>query len=386
MKSAINKLQNSKKPKFLLIGGFASSLINFRGPLIAELVKRFEVFAAAPFIDLETKEKVESLGAHVVSTEFQRTGVNPIADYKAYTAFKKQVNSIKPDYTLAYTIKPVVFGLKAVMHTDSKRFALITGRGSGFDSNGFKAKFIKLIVTQLYRNSLKMADGVVFQNEEDRTFFVNEKILMARSNSTVIEGTGVDMSHYRAFHRKENVKVTFLFVARLIKEKGIPELIRATEQLKKAGLDFEVQLLGWVDPNPGGISKTEIEELHASGLVNYLGTTDDIRPYMNEADIFVLPSYYNEGLPRTIQEAMAMEKPIITTDHPGCKETVVEGENGFLVPTKDAEALAGAMKKFIENPKLIEKMGKRSYHLCKEKFDVDKINAQLLKFMEVYDL
>ena len=361
-------------------------MINFRGPLITELVKRFEVFAAAPFIDPETKEKVELLGARCISIAFQRTGINPVADYKAYTAFKKQVQSINPDYTLAYTIKPVVFGLKAVQESKSKKFALITGRGSGFDSRGLKAKFIKSIVTKLYKNSLKSAHGIIFQNEQDCSYFLNEKIITTKSNCSVIKGTGVDMNHYHVFPKKENERVTFLFVARLIKEKGIPELIAATKQLKKAGFDFEVQLLGWIDPNPGGISQNEIEKLHASGLVNYLGTTNDIRPYMNQADVFVLPSYYNEGLPRTIQEAMSMKKPIITTDHPGCRETVVEGENGFLVKTRDSRALANAMKKFLMEPLLIEEMGQKSYELCKEKFDVHKINAQLLKFMGIDDL
>jgi glycosyltransferase involved in cell wall biosynthesis len=379
-------LKNSNKPKFLLIGGFASSLINFRGPLLAELVKRFEVYAAAPLIDAITQAKVEALGVHCISTTFDRTGMNPIQDIKAVRNFKGQVKSIDPDVVLAYTIKPIVYALPATKSKKAKRFALITGKGSGFDMSSLKTRSIKTIVSKLYRNSLSSADGIVFQNSEDQSFFKKEKIVSQNSTIAVIEGTGVDMDHYKSFEKEDNDKIVFLFIARLIQEKGIPELIKATEILKAQGFDFEVQLLGWVDPNPGGISQAEIDQLHDSGLVNYLGTTDDVRPFMNQADVFVLPTYYNEGLPRTIQEAMSMKKPIITTDHPGCRETVVEGENGYLIPTRNSKALAGAMKKFLMNPLLIEKMGEKSYELCKEKFDVHKINAQLLKFMGIDDL
>ena len=216
--------------------------------------------------------------------------------------------------------------------------------------------------------------------------FQSHGILGANADTTVIEGTGVEMTHYQSDGDRSIDKVRFLFIARLIKEKGIPELVAATRKLKEAGKDLEVQLLGWIDPNPGGISQEEIDDLHNSGIVKYLGTTDDIRPYMNAADVFVLPSYYNEGLPRTIQEAMAMKKPIITTDHPGCRETVDTGVNGFLVPTRDAEKLAEAMSYFVDKPAEVKKMGEESYRLAEEKFDVDKINARILSYMKLINV
>lgn len=195
------------------------------------------------------------------------------------------------------------------------------------------------------------------------------------------------MAHY-ALQKPAVVpqKVTFLFIARLIKEKGIPELVAAAKALKAKYQNFEVQLLGWVDPNPGGISQQEIEALHQSGVVNYLGTTDDIRPYMEAADVFVLPSYYNEGLPRTIQEAMAMQKAIITTDHPGCRETVEVGRNGQLIPVKNAKALEDAMAYFIEQPEECLRMGQQSYQMAQEKFDVHHINRLLLNHIEGRDV
>ncbi|PWL32312.1 glycosyltransferase family 4 protein [uncultured Roseivirga sp.] len=380
-------MQNSRKPKFLLIGGFASSLINFRGPLLKRLVQDFEVFAAAPYIDDDIREKVEAIGANCISTEFERTGLNPAKDLKALLKFRKQIKEIAPDYVLAYTIKPVVFGLKAAKFKGVKRYALITGKGSGFDETNLKSKAIAKVVKGLYRDTLKSVDGVIFQNADDQAFFEQNGLLTNTVQRGVIEGTGVDMIHYCL--KSEPAlpeKVKFLFIARLIKEKGIPELVEAAKLIRKKGYDFEVQLLGWVDPNPGGISQKEVDELHSSGLVNYLGTTDDVRPYIEAADVFVLPTYYNEGLPRTIQEAMAMKKPIITTDHPGCRETVEEGRNGFLIPTRDAQSLANAMERFIKEPEQVLIMGQQSHEMAKEKFDVNKINERLFKFMQLSDV
>ncbi|MFY0592597.1 glycosyltransferase [Roseivirga sp.] len=199
-----------------------------------------------------------------------------------------------------------------------------------------------------------------------------------------MEGTGVDLEYYRSSSKESKSDVVkFLFIARLIKEKGIPELFEAAKRLKQKHSNFEVQLLGWVDPNPGGISSQEIESMHATGIINYMGTTDDIRPFMDNADVFVLPTYYNEGLPRTIQEAMAMSKPIITTDHPGCRETVDHDKNGFLIPTKDSLALEKAIEYFIQNPGHIAKMGAKSLMMAQEKFDVNKINERIFNFMNL---
>lgn len=367
-----------------MIGGFSSSLINFRGPLLKRLTQDFEVYAAAPFIDEETRAKVEELGVICISNEFERTGLNPIKDLRAYKNFKEQVKTLSPDFVLAYTIKPVIFGLRASSLRGVKRFALITGKGSGFDSATLKAKLIRTVVKSLYRRTLSSVDGVIFQNDDDRHFFQKEGLFGKLVRSAVIKGTGVDLNHYKSteFPIKVGV-VKFLFVARLIKEKGISELFKAAELLREKYEDFEVQLLGWVDPNPGGISNEEINTMHDTGVINYLGTTDDVRPFIDSADVFVLPSYYNEGLPRTIQEAMAMKKPIITTDHPGCRETVEEGRNGFLIPIKDSNALMEAMEFFIQNPSKIKQMGNESQEMAKERFDVHKINEQLLAFMNL---
>ncbi|MBO3698359.1 glycosyltransferase family 4 protein [Fabibacter sp. E12] len=350
-------------------------------------MKDFEVYAAAPFIDKKTRTLVEKIGVHCISTEFDRTGLNPIKDVRAYFKFKRQLRSIEPDYVLAYTIKPVVFGLRALSSKDVSRFALITGKGSGFDQSTFKSRMVRFFVKALYKSALSSVNGVIFQNDQDKDFFESEGILSKASRSTVIKGTGVDLNHYksRASHTK-NDKTVFLFIARMIREKGIPELLEATTLLRQSHGNFEVQLLGWIDPNPGGISKDEINRQHESGLINYLGTTDDVRPFMDAADVFVLPSYYNEGLPRTIQEAMAMGKPIITTDHPGCRETVEDRKNGLLIPVRNSEALAEAMKSFLINPEQIESMGKESLILARERFDVNQINQKIFRFMKLADV
>jgi glycosyltransferase involved in cell wall biosynthesis len=367
--------------KVVVLGGFASSLINFRGPLLVELKKKYEVFGAAPFLDVQTVMQLESMEVIPLSTYFDRTGLNPIQDFKAYKKLKKDLAKIKPDVLLAYTIKPVVFGLLATQKLPAQSFALITGRGSGFEKGGLKRTLVSGIVKFLYRTALKSAEGVIFQNPDDLAFFREQNIINKYSNTAIIEGTGVDLNHYKAADLPKDQRVVFLFVARMIREKGIYELIEAARILKSEGHDFELQMLGWVDPNPGGISKSEIERLHDEGLVNYLGETNDVRPFIESASVFILPSYYNEGLPRTIQEAMAMKKPIITTDHPGCRATVNEGVNGFLVPIRDHFALANAMRYFLENPDQILLMGDQSFEMAKERFDVKKINQRILSFM-----
>lgn len=351
--------------------------------MIQRLLKSYQVYAAAPFIAESTKQTLEGWGVICVSNTFERTGLNVVKDLTALIKFRKQIKKIHPDVVLAYTIKPVVFGLKAANLRGVQRFALITGKGSSFEAHNFKAKFISYLVKILYRDTLKSVDGVIFQNTDDQKFFNQQSLVNSSVNQTVIEGTGVDMNYYYGDPNDEIPnRVRFLFIARLIKEKGIPELIAAARRLKDQGYPFEVQILGWIDPNPGGISKEEVEQMQASGVVNYLGTTDDVRPFIRKADVFVLPTYYNEGLPRTIQEAMAMRKPIITTDHPGCRETVDDGKNGFLIPIKDAEALAKAMEYFINHPEQVKPMGKVSYQLAKQKFEVSLINERLLNFMQ----
>ncbi|MFY0592598.1 glycosyltransferase [Roseivirga sp.] len=170
-------MQRSRKPKFLLIGGFASSLINFRGPLLKALTEKFDVYATAPYIDEKTKRSVEALGVTSISNTFERTGLNPIKDLLAFFKLRKQIRLLDPDYTLAYTIKPVVFGLLASDSKKNKRYALITGRGSGFDSSSFKEKIIRSIVKKLYTRALSTANGTIFQNSTDQELFLNEGIL-----------------------------------------------------------------------------------------------------------------------------------------------------------------------------------------------------------------
>lgn len=355
--------------------------------MLKRLTQDFLVYAAAPYITEGTKSKLREIGVNCISNEFERTGLNPLKDFKAYLKFRKQVKELAPDIVLAYTIKPVIFGLMASKIRGSKRFALITGKGSGFDQTNLKSKIVRAIVKLLYKKSLSSVDGIIFQNQEDEYFFRQQGLLVESARSTVIKGTGVDLDYYKSrIELTSESKVKFLFIARLIKEKGIPELFEAAQALREKHSNFEVQLLGWIDPNPGGISKEEIEEMHQSGVINYLGTTDDVRPFIDKADVFVLPSYYNEGLPRTIQEAMAMKMPVITTDHPGCRETVEDGRNGFLIPIKDPGALIRSMEYFIQNPEAIGRMGNESRLMAIDRFDVHKINEQLLNFMRLEDV
>ena len=177
--------------------------------------------------------------------------------------------------------------------------------------------------------------------------------------------------------KNENRSTVFLMVARLLASKGVLDYIEAAKLLKRERCFAHFRILGAFDEHPTAIDRDTIQSAVDSGTIEYCGTTNDVRPYLQDADVFVLPSYYREGTPRSSLEALATAKPIITTDSPGCRETVIHGSNGYLVPVRDPAALAEAMRKLLGNPNRIRKMGFRSRKLAEELYDVDKVNAHL---------
>jgi glycosyltransferase involved in cell wall biosynthesis len=178
-------------------------------------------------------------------------------------------------------------------------------------------------------------------------------------------------------------KISFLLISRLIKEKGILDYVEAARIVKQRRPEVEFKLVGFFDKNPSALKEIELQSWIQEGVLHYLGKLDDVRPAIALSSVYVLPSYYGEGTPRTVLEAMAMGRPIITTDSPGCRETVVDGENGFLVPVKDPLSLSKSMLRFIENPTLIEQMGKISREIAIKKYDVNKVNSVILQAMEL---
>jgi glycosyltransferase involved in cell wall biosynthesis len=219
---------------------------------------------------------------------------------------------------------------------------------------------------------------VIFQNPDNRQVFV-ERGIVELPRTLIVHGSGVNVEHFSPAPLSQGEPV-FLLIARLLGDKGIREYVRAAALLKEKYPAVVLQLVGPDDPSPDGIPLDEVKKWHEAGVIQYLGSTKDVRPYLAQCHVYVLPSYH-EGTPRSVLEAMAMGRPVVTTDAPGCRETVQPGENGYLVPTRDAEALARAMERFILEPGLIGEMGSRSRRIAEQKYDVHKVNAVILQGM-----
>jgi len=369
-----------------IIANSAFSIHNFRGPLISEMVARgITVHALAPDYDETSRDAVRSIGATPVDISLDRTGLRPLRDLADLIGLVRTLRRLQPDATFGYFIKPVIYGSMAARIAGvRRRFAMVAGLGYVFTSDGSymtrRRSLLRWLTLRLYRVAFSLCERVFFQNPDDIDHFVSAGTLR-RAKAVRLMGTGVDLERF-APARPVLRPIRFLLVARLLREKGISEFVDAARLVAARHPECEFILAGNFDPNPGGIPKQVVEEWVAEGSVQWLGHVDDIRPVIANSSIFVLPSY-REGSPRSTQEAMAMERPIITTDAVGCRQTVEEGVNGFLVPVRDAYLLAQAMLKLVEAPHLIPEMGRQSRRLAEDRFDVRRVNATMLAAMGI---
>jgi glycosyltransferase involved in cell wall biosynthesis len=361
----------------VVLGSLASSLINFRGPLIAEMVARgHRVFALAPEIDEDVAARIRALGAEPVSIRLGRTSLNPFGALATLRDLGRTLRAIGPDIVFAYTIKPIILGAAAARSVGVPRFVcLVTGLGYAF-TGGMEPKRLlsRAIGKRMYKRAFASASLAAFQNGDDLGEFRRLRLLPPSLRTIVINGSGVDTDHYAPSPLPDGP--SFLMIARLLKDKGVREFARAAARLKAERPDVRISLVGFIDISPDGISKAELDALIAAGI-DYLGEQPDVRPAIRDHSVYVLPSY-REGTPRSVLEAMAMGRPVITTDAPGCRETVVDGVSGLLVPPKDWEALYRAMRRFVDEPDLIGPMGAEARRIAGEKYDVRKVNASLL--------
>lgn len=370
--------------KFLMIAGLADSLLNFRAPLIAALSARgLQVHVAAPDLPTAhpTRVQLEAMGLTVHSIPMLRTGTNPLADLKTLWALWRLMQRVQPRSVLGYTIKPVIYGsLAAWLAGVPNRFALITGLGYSFQGEGQRGR-LQALVQRLYALALVRVDKVFFQNPDDEFLFRQRSILSMGTPSCVVNGSGVDVASFQVAPLPPGPPC-FLLIARLLGDKGVREYAQAAQRIRAAHPGVQCALVGWLDTNPDAITQAELDAWVAEGNITFLGRLSDVRPAIAACSIYVLPSY-REGTPRTVLEAMAMGRAIITTDAPGCRETVVDGDNGLLVPVKSVDALEQAMLKFIEDPTLVPRMGLRSRQMAEEKYDVHKVNAVMLREMGI---
>ncbi len=365
--------------KFLLISPKNRPTYNFRGDLLKAIAaKGYEVVATGP--DTENVEEIKALGVRHIVVPLARNGTSIKSDIKYYKALLKVMRKEKPDVTLGYTVKPSIYGALAAKKAGVKGvYSMVAGLGYTFTAKTAKARALHMVVRFLYKCGLKKADGVFFQNPDDMAEFVNTRLVDA-DKCTVVNGSGVNMTRFTPAPYPE--KLTFLMIARVMYCKGAMEYLKAAAIVKKAYPQVRFVLLGAVEKIQDSVPWEIIEDYVKRGVIEYFGETKDVRPYFESASVYVLPSY-REGTPRTVLEAMSMARPVITSNAPGCRETVTNGVNGFLVPVKDCEALADAMIKFIKAPELVESMGKESLKLCEEKFEVSKVNGKMLDVMNI---
>lgn len=363
---------------FLLISPKNRTVYNFRGDLIREIQNLgYRVTVTGP--NREQIEHIEELGVDFVEIPMNKDGINPLADLRYMRDLYRLMRSIKPDATLGYTIKPVIYGALAAKTAGIRNInSMITGAGFLFTSKSRKARVIKRMTLGMYKAALGCATRVIFQNNDDRREFIAAR-LVKEAKTSVVNGSGVNMSRFTPAPYPQGQ--TFFMLGRLLYSKGVMEFLRAARMVKERYPHVTFKLLGnVVSGMQDAIPREAIEAYVADGVVELMSETNDVRPAYAACSVFVLPSY-REGTPRSVLEAMSMGRPIITCDCPGCRETVVDGYNGFLVPVGKAEAVADAMEHFITHPELIDVMGKNSLTLCREKFEVGRVNKSMIDIM-----
>lgn len=322
---------------------------------------------------------LEALGVECIDVDVSRRGMNPFLEAgvvkSLYGVFRRE----RPNAVLNFSIKPAIYGSIAARLANVPRVcSMITGLGYVFLGDGVLRGLLATAASWGYRGALAGNHRVFFQNPDDRDFFVNRGIV-SRPQCVVLHGTGIDTERFSP--RRGSGRTGgqgFLMITRLLGDKGVREFVDAARRVRSRDGSVRCALLGPCDDNPSVISRQEIEDWQKQGDIEYLGETDDVTGVIADYDVFVLPSY-REGLPRATLEAMAMGKPVITTDVPGCRETVVDGVNGYLVPPRDSGSLAAAMERFIANPALIETMGRASRELALSKYDVHAVNREIVQ-------
>lgn len=373
--------------KVLIIGTVATSFYGFRADLIRTFLKKgHQVYAFTSEYTAEDLKKIEKLGATPITYILNRGGLNPLADMIATYQLSKKIKAINPDLVFSYFSKPVIFGTLAAKLAKAPRVVgMLEGLGYTFTEQpeglGKKTQLIKKIQVFLYKIALPQLDQLIFLNPDDPKDLL-EKHAIHVKNVEVLGGIGLNLQDY-PYQPLSNIHLPlkFLFIGRLLKEKGIHEFVQAALLVKKIYPDTEFIVLGAIDHhNLGALQQTELDSLISSNIIQYPGHVSNIKDWIADNHVFVLPSY-REGVPRSTQEAMAIGRAVITTDVPGCRETVIDGVNGFLVPKWDPEALAKKMIYFIENPEQVRLMGTESYKIAVEKFDAEKVNQRLVNIL-----
>lgn len=354
----------------------------FREELVAELAHRgHDVLVLGDDNFEEWRGYFSSLGVRYKAYPVSRTGTSPLEDFRTLLALRRIFLLERPDIVFTYMAKANVYGcLAARLSGVRRRFASVEGLGSVLASNGgLKSSVLRTVLVAEYKAALSGVEACFFVNEDDREYFVSRR-LVDEGRAVLTDGVGVNLEKF-SFCPYPGGRPRFLYVGRLIAEKGVLEFMEAARLLKKEGVDADFALLGSFDLNPSAISSGDLAPYIEEGAVEYLGETVDVRPELRRCTALVLPSYYAEGLPKSIMEAMAIGRAAIAADNVGCRDVVEHGVTGLLVSPRDPRALADAMAQLASSPEMARLMGMEGRRSAERRFDVHKINEQIIGCM-----
>ena len=372
------------RPRVAVIHSNAGYLTGLRLPLLRHLGRRADVVALAPRLEPWHVGVLEDAGVEGRSFRLAPTGLNPVRDALDTIQLARMLRSMAPDVVITNTIKPVIFGTFAAWLAGiSRRYALVSGLGYAFTDVGAPAgrrkRVVRMLTAFLYRRAFALNDRVIFQNADDLREFVDAGIC-PRSKATLVDGSGIDVDAYRPTLLEP--RPTFVMVSRLLREKGVMDYLEAARTVKARIPEASFLLVGGADGNPTALADRDLRGFIDDGTVEWVGAVRDVRPSLARASIFVLPSY-REGLPRSTLEAMAAGLAVITTDVPGCRETVRDGINGLLVPVRDVDALAAAMEEVARDLPRVETMGNASRAMAEARFDIARIHRQMDEILDL---
>lgn len=380
-----------KNKKIIIIGTTAFNLYFFRKDFILScLEQNYNVYTFVSEYTDEWLAKIQSLGAIPITYQLSRGGLNPLADLQSTYQLMQKIKKMQPDIVFSYSTKPVIYATLAAYKVKVPYICgMIEGLGSPFtihkQGQSFKTKVTRFIQVFLYRIAFPYLDKVIFLNHDDPKDLVERYKIVHKKNAIEVLGPiGVNLQDYVYTKWDDQKNLSFIFVARLIAEKGIFEYLEAAKIVKKLFPEVLFKIVGNLDiENPTGLKQAELDQLMKTGIIVYDGFVTDVDQQIRNSAVFVLPSYYREGVPRSTQEAMAIGRPVITTNVPGCQETVVEGVTGFLIPKWDVTALVEKMIHFIEHPEKVNTMGYQGFLYAKKHFNADLINHKLLKIVGI---
>lgn len=361
--------------KILVISPKNKTVFNFRGDLIRDMISAGnEVLVVGP--NREYVDDIMALGvSEFVEVPLVKDNTSIKGDLAYLGSLKRVMREKRPDLVFSYTIKPVIYGSMAAKSAGVKHiYAMVTGLGRVYASGGIKTKLIRFATKLLYKKAFRACNKVIFQNSDDIDQLVKGGYLPA-SKAMKVDGSGVNMERFAREALPENP--VFLMVSRIIREKGVMEYCAAARELKKSVPGARCILLGGFDSSIGALKKEDIQEYIDDGSIELPGEVKDPVAFYHAASVFVLPSYYREGLPRTILEAMSTGRAVITTDWPGCRDAVESGKNGFLVEPKNSGELAERMIALATDRALLESMATAAYERCKNQYEVGIINARM---------